>query len=557
MASNPVAVRTLGGVRLLRGLDPAALEELARRAEPVSVEAGGFLFRRGDTAHELYVVQSGRLHVLVDGDDGPRVAREIGPGEAVGELALLTGSSRSASVQAVRDSELLAIDASLFDTLLREDLAFSRLLVGELARQLQASRGIDAPSTRPRVFSIVPLAPHVDVAPLADAMARELARFGSVDSLRGVESAEGPAATLARAEAACDAVLLVAGRGDPRWDAFCRRQGDRTVLVADQTTPPADASGCDLVLYAPMPTGATRRWLDETRPAAHHLVYDVAFEVGAARVARRLAGRSLGVVLSGGGARGLAHIGAVAAITEAGFDIDRIGGCSIGALIAGMAALGLDADQIRERCHAELVERKPFNDWTLPRVALIRSRKAERMLQRLFGELQVEELARPFFTVSADLVTTHTVVHRTGPLVEAVGASMSIPGLAPPRASGRQLLIDGGVLNNLPVDLMHESREGPVVAIDVVRRLDLDAPGAARRLPPIMETMTRATVLGSAERAERNRALATLVISPDLHGVGLRDFSVLDHAIAVGRAAAEEALREDGAALRAALQGPA
>jgi NTE family protein len=130
---------------------------------------------------------------------------------------------------------------------------------------------------------------------------------------------------------------------------------------------------------------------------------------------------------------------------------------------------------------------------------------------------------------------------------------MSIPGLAPPRASGRRLLIDGGVLNNLPVDLMYESREGPVVAIDVVRRLDLDAPSAARSLPPIMETMTRATVLGSAERAERNRALATLVISPDLHGVGLRDFEVLDQAIAIGRAAAEAALREDGTALRAAL----
>jgi NTE family protein len=176
-------------------------------------------------------------------------------------------------------------------------------------------------------------------------------------------------------------------------------------------------------------------------------------------------------------------------------------------------------------------------------------------LRRYFGELQVEELPRPLFTVSADLVSTQTVVHRTGPLVEAVGASMSIPGLAPPRASGRRLLIDGGVLNNLPVDLMQESREG--LAIDVVRRRDLDAPSAARSLPPIMETMTRATVLGSAERSERNRALAALVISPDRYGVGLRDFGVLDEAIAIGRAAAEAAPRADGTALWAVLQGPA
>jgi len=259
-------------------------------------------------------------------------------------------------------------------------------------------------------------------------------------------------------------------------------------------------------------------------------------------------------VLSGGGARGYAHIGVIAALAEAGFEVDRLGGCSMGAYIAAMSALGLDTDQIHDRCHDELVRRTPFNDWTLPRVALIRSRKAARMLERVFGDLQVEELPRPLFTVSADLVSSQAVVHRRGSLVDAVGTSMSIPGLVPPVSRGGRLLVDGGVLNNLPVDLMHDIPEGPIVAVDVVRRLE-SQPGEAVRIPSIMETLSRATVLGSVERAERNRGLATLTISPEVQDIGLREFRALDRAIAAGYAAGTAALSDGGAdLLREALR---
>jgi NTE family protein len=538
---------------LFRGVGREALERLASDARPITLRGGEYLFRGGDIADRLFVVRTGRLRVLVENEDGLRVVRELGPGDVLGELALLTGSPRSASAQAVRDSELLSLEAGRFDALLADDPAFARTLLRELAGQLQVSGGLETPSTSPGVFSLVPLGKDTDAERLATALSRELGRFGSVDTLRGEESSDGHAALLARAEAANDAVLLVAGGRDPEWDAFCRRQADRTVLLAGSDTPVAgSASGCDLVMLAPMGAGDTARWLEQTEPAAHHLVYEAAYELGAARVARRISGRSLGLVLSGGGARGFAHIGAITAIVEAGYQVDRLGGCSMGAFIAAMAALGLEAEQIRDRCHEELVRKTPFNDWTVPRVALIRSRKAGRMLERIFGELQVEELPRPLFTVSADLLSSRTVVHRRGLLIEAVGASMSIPGLVPPLARVGQLLVDGGVLNNLPVDLMEDSHEGPVIAVDVVRRLELEDRSATPRLPSIMETMTRATVLGSVERAEKNRTLAALVVSPDVQDVGLREFAALDRAVAAGRAAAEAALA-DATELRSLL----
>jgi predicted acylesterase/phospholipase RssA len=245
----------------------------------------------------------------------------------------------------------------------------------------------------------------------------------------------------------------------------------------------------------------------------------------------------------------------VGALQDARLEIDRVGGCSIGALIGALVAEGMSAAEMRDVCAREFVRRSPFNDYTLPRASLIRARKARRMLERIFGERRIEELSRPLYTVSADLLSSRLVVHARGPIVEAVGASMSIPGIAPPLQRDGGLLVDGGVLNNLPVDLMAEADEGPIVAVDVIRRMP-DG-GSAPPLPTITETLSRATVLGSVERAERNRALATLLITPEVQDIPLRDFHSLDRAIEAGRRAAEETLEQGGyEVLHAALREP-
>src|SRR3954451_6250590 len=469
------AAQALGLVPLFHRVDAASLSVLAREAKPRHVEAGSWLFREGDAADRLFVVISGRIRIVVRRDGEARAVRELGSGAALGELALLTGSARSAGAQAVRDSQLLEIDRGSFDRLLGSDPAFGHAVAVELARQLQASGGLEEPQGRARVFSVVRASAGVDLRHFADVLAAALAGYGTVTTLTGDDSPDHWAAALARGEAETEHVILVgddAGAVSP-WNQFVRRHGDRLLLVVDADTAPTVEEGVtDLVLLAPMAAGRTAQWLDAVSPAAHHVVYEAAYDVGVGRVARRISCRSLGLVLSGGGARGLAHIGVLAAFAEAGLQVDRLGGCSMGAFIAGTAALGLDSDQIRTVCHDELVRRSPFSDWTLPRVALIRSRRAERMLTRVFGDLQVEELPRPLYTVSADLLSSQTVVHRRGALLEAVGISMSIPGLVPPVARQGRLLVDGGVLNNLPVDLMHDTAEGPIVAVDVARRLD-------------------------------------------------------------------------------------
>jgi NTE family protein len=541
------AQNLLAKLPLLASADVETLDALVAHSRRVQFRAGVVVFRQGDSADRLYLVRSGRLRVLVDQEDGPKVVRELGAGAAIGELALLTGSPRSATVEAVRDSELLELEADVFHALLERDSGFAIAVARALAHQLQASGELLPPTVRPSVISVTSLGSGADAVAFAAALTTALERFGSVATLSSEACGDDRAEALDRAEREHTYVVLAAKGGDD-WRAFCARQSDRrVVLVAtDKDDAFAVPDGVDLVFAHSVSRARLVSLLDELAPRTHHRLSDGGSS-SVARVARRLVGRALGVVLSGGGARGYAHIGAIEALQEAGFEIDRVGGCSIGSFIGGMHAVGFDPVEIRDRCREELVRRSPFNDYTLPRVSLIRSRRAARMLERVFGDRIVEELAISFFTVSADLLASRSVVHRRGLVLEAVGVSMSIPGLVPPVSRPGHLLVDGGVLNNLPVDVMSADGEGPIVAVDVIRRLEELDSSVAPKVPSIMETLSRATVLGSVERAERNRRLADLVVQPDVQDVALREFSALDRAAAAGREAMLTALEAGGA----------
>ncbi|MCZ7588445.1 MAG: patatin-like phospholipase family protein [Gaiella sp.] len=551
-----VSVPTLAAVPLFAGADRDALQALAADARPVRALAGEWVMRAGDEADDLFVVLRGRLRVVVGAHGEERTVRVLGPGAAIGELALLTESPRSASVQAVRDTTLLRLGRHAFVELIERDSGFAAAVARELASQLQASGGLEAPPSRPALVALRRLDPGVPLAAVASSLAQALATYGPVTIL-DASAAGTDAVECAEDENAHVLVLDESGAGV--WSDLCARQADRMLLVgtAESVPPPSSSPEADLVILGPSSGEALRSLLDAVAPRAHHrLATTEPSDPGVGRLARRLVGRALGVVLSGGGARGFAHIGALAELDAAGIEIDRYGGCSMGSLIAAMAAAGWSPNDIRDRCHEELVRRSPFNDYTIPRVALIRSRKAARMFDRLFGELTIEELAKPLFTVSADLLSSRLVVHRRGSVIEAVGASMSIPGLVPPLSRGGRLLVDGGVLNNLPIDAMADAGEGPIVAVDVVRRLEASA-DATPALPSIMETLSRATVLGSVERAERNRDLALLVITPDVQDIPLREFGALDLAIEAGREATRRALESGGAdTILAAVRAP-
>ena len=227
-----------------------------------------------------------------------------------------------------------------------------------------------------------------------------------------------------------------------------------------------ELQACDLVAYDAAP-GALAGWAAALDPAGSHLIRETEFGADVARMARRLAGTSVGIVLSGGGARAFSHIGVLEELTAAGVTIDRIAGVSMGAMIGALFAMGHDADEIDAICFDEWVKRRPLRDFTLPRHSLIRGERFRSMLHRTFGTRLIEELPRSFICGSAELRSGRLEIARHGPLWEAVGLSICLPVIAPPQVRGGKIFIDGSLVNNLPVKAMADMGEGPIIAVDV------------------------------------------------------------------------------------------
>ena len=241
--------------------------------------------------------------------------------------------------------------------------------------------------------------------------------------------------------------------------------------------------GCDLVGYNVAPgSGGLSELARTLNPIETHSLRSEELEADLARMARRLSGRSVGVVLSGGGARAFSHIGVLEELTAAGLQIDRVLGVSMGAYVGALFALGMDADEMDARCFEEWVQRRPLSDFTVPRHGLIRGERVKEMLRRSFGELAIEELTRSFMCGYAELRSANLVLARTGPLWEQVGLSINIPILSAPQVRGRDLFIDGSLIDNLPVQAMADLAEGPVIAVDV--KTTFERPPDARPSTP-------------------------------------------------------------------------
>jgi lysophospholipid hydrolase len=310
-----------------------------------------------------------------------------------------------------------------------------------------------------------------------------------------------------------------------------------------------ETARCELVLVRPpsqsSPEG-THRWIEQRTVGAHnHLRRGEKSDIS--RLARVVRGRATGVVLGGGGPRGLAHLGVLRALEETGIPLDVVGGTSIGALIGAMYAAGLSHDDRVKRTLDATTRHGRLVDLTLPVLSLASGRKVTRLLEEGFGAMRIEDLSTGYFCVSADLTTASQVVHDRGDLWRAIRASLSMPAIFPPVYDGGHLLVDGAVLNNLPVDWMRRRiMGGLLVAVDLlpeVERLPSAPFGPAvsgwralasvlrRRfgspsVPDIMDVVTRSNALAGvrAQQELLDTHRVDLYLRPPTPRMGAFDF---------------------------------
>lgn len=554
----------------LAELPEAARGALLAAAELTELPGGAVLFNEGDPADAFYIVLSGSLGAY-SGRDPVRRHGQVAAGETVGELGLITGKPRSATVAALRDSELLRIPAAAFEAIVHAH-ADLMLRMARLAIRRMEQLGRDSTSGGPRTLALLPQHAGLDLRPHAQRIADALSRYGRAVVVDAAAGCDRDSAWCQALEAAHRYVIYVADGTDPVWRARTLRQADALLFAARAGQVPAPdselaAGGSDvlgrpehlLLLHDGKPRlGAARRW-HRQRPAAR--VHHVRDDGDLPRIARLVAGHAVGLVLSGGGARGFAHIGVVKALREAGITIDLVGGTSIGAIIGAGVAADWSTEEMIEVYRRTFVATNPLSDWTVPFVALVSGRKVSRLLRQTFGERDIEDLVLPYFCCSADLTAGRLAVHREGPLWQWLRASVAIPGVLPPVFHGGHVYVDGGVINNLPVDVMRAEPLASLVAVDIGGDYALSAPGIEEfdlpgvatmvrqwfsgiRRPSLKALLLRAGMLNAAAVNEAGRRASTLLIAPPTSGIELLDWRAYHRAIDIGY---QHALRVVGA----------
>jgi NTE family protein len=574
---------------------------------------GETLFRKGDKADDLYFVVSGRLRATGAGDDGGSSPEsEVTRGQTIGEMEFLTDAARGSGIVAMRDSMLASLSRSAYEEIVHRDPQLSMILTRLLADRLRRWIRPDGRVTRPVNICLLAITDGIDASSLGYALARNLS-FGNrvlvvgrdnVPNGHGGEFAERDLSDeqyrqltewLDEVESRHEFLIFIADSRPCEWTRRCIRGSDEVVLLARADSSPAlrpvEAYLDDtdlgtgvrrtLVLLhdekARMPSG-TSQWL-ACRAVAAHIHVRPTVERDIARLARVLSGTAIGLVLSGGGARGFAHLGVLKALEEFGVQLDIIGGASIGAVMAAYCAFDLPAQTVIDQARRAFAS-GPTRDFNLvPLISLIGGNRLRTVIDGAVVAatgcyLNIEDTWKDFFCVVANYTHATEVLVTRGDLAKWLRTSVSIPGVLPPVLHHGELMGDGGSFNNFPTDVMRQRGTGYVIGSDLLQRglpvLDIEEiPSAWQlvrdrlrrgdkrryRLPGLTSTLVSATMLVSQSRQREARQRADLCFTPALKGIGMLDWGKFDAIVELGYRHAKEVLERLPASEAARLRG--
>lgn len=487
---------------------------------PERFGAGERLFSQGDVADALYLIEEGNVAVARNGE----TIATLDPGSFAGEMGLLTDERRSADLVAITEVAVLVLDRSALDDLLADhpDVAL------ELSRQLSFRLATTTSRLSPSASRLV-------VAAWASSdLDRFVAALGAVTGECPTVVPAGEPLPAGGAEPIVALLPSVSGRAA------------RTVLRA----------ASHVVCFDRPP-----EWVTGRHPISNVLRCDL--KVSVERAARSVAGRAVGLAMSSGGSKTVAHVGVAHALRSAGVTIDAVSGSSGGSLVALALGAGLPFEQMRGHLF-DLAEVLTIRRWDMnvpPRTGVIKGRRLRDAVDRWFEGRTFDDLAIPTAVVATDLSSGREVIIDSGPVADAVRASIAIPGVFDPWMVGGRVMIDGAVVDPLPVHCLRDRGASFIIASNVAgKALDEGdgtpalAPGV---VPGVMQTILRMVNLMERELLTGLLPLADVVIRPRVQASFSFDFSRIDEFVAAGEAAANDVLASLGRDHRILFPQPA
>ncbi|KAG9516148.1 patatin-like serine hydrolase, partial [Aureobasidium melanogenum] len=668
----PIVLLTIA--KRLTTLLPKLILHIDFALEWVQVNAGQVIYNQKEESDAIYIVLNGRLRAIQEGqDDKMRVIGEYGQGDSVGELEVLTESTRPGTLLAIRDTELAKFPKSLFNSLAHEHpgitMKISKIIASRMRALIEdptsehgkdtsriATRSKASSTTNLRTVAILPVTGGVPVVEFGHRLLNALNQIGatpqrttSLNQAAILNHLGRHAFTkmgklklsqyLADLEEKFALVLYVADTNvKSPWTQTCISQADCILLVGLAEGSPAigeyerfllttkTTARKELVLLHAeryCHPGLTRKWLRDRSwiNGSHHHIHmsfrdnvepvhpqvrrfstaikqrvqviqaeiqkytsrkvrqtplysaETPFKGDFHRLARRLLGKSVGLVLGGGGARGIAHVGIIKAMEEAGIPIDIVGGTSIGSFIGALYAW--DADVVPMYGRAKKFSGRMGSMWrfaldlTYPSASYTTGHEFNRGIFKTFGDSQIEDFWLEYYCNTTNITKSRSEIHTSGYAWRYVRASMSLAGLLPPLCDEGNMLLDGGYVDNLTVAHMKSLGADVIFAVDV-GAIDDDAPqaygdslsgfwasfnrwnpfSAYPNPPTLSEIQARLAYVSSIDALERAKTTpGCLYLRPPIDGYGTLEFAKFDEIYQVGYKYGQEflaKLREEG-----------
>ncbi len=245
---------------------------------------------------------------------------------------------------------------------------------------------------------------------------------------------------------------------------------------------------------------------------------------------------TIGLALGSGGMRGLAHIGVLRVLEKENIPLKLIAGCSIGSLIGALHASGLDSETILKL--AKNLKRRHWLDFIIPKMGLIGGDRTLEMLRLLTQRKNFDQLTIPLAVVATDLIQGREVLFTEGEVAQAVRASISVPGVFVPYKMGEMQLVDGAVLNPVPIDVAHRLGAEIVIAVDLVPQ------GAVANLTNMFDVIIQSIDIMERELFKNRLPYCDILVRPQVAHISPSDFNSVDECVALGEAAMTDALPE-------------
>jgi NTE family protein len=471
----------------------------------------------------------------------------MGPGSFVGEISLLLAQPRTANLQVMLDAELWALSKEELDQLIATRPIIAVEMLREISKRLVTTTQRKKRLVRPRritaVFGIKGLE-------LAHAIYAQLKTPVAVVPLPNAQSPLDVPANRA---------VMVLGSADLTEASLAERLSYQievfkhiVILLPQQYDPLADKA-IDLANTV-VSIGRSPAWFSPVGKKQDFWTTGGSTPE-LARLARRLINRTTGLALSSGGSRGLAHIGVLKVLMEENIPIDMVAGASAGALFGSLYALGWSSDQLLGFAD-ELKAATKFTNWDFnfpPRTALVKGKVArDKLIAKWVENKDFEETETPIYIVAADAYTGEEVVFDTGPLADAIRASLSIPVLTEAWHYRKRYLLDGGIVNPLPASVLRERGADIVIGSSVVQPMGQSYRGDIHKMPNIMQVISNMFSAMEAEVIGKQLPLIDVLIQHNVSANHALDFDQAAALIELGEDSARQMLPE----IKAAIEAP-